>query len=266
MEKVNDENVEALTSIGLTVLQAKTYLALLKSGSSTIKEAAKTARVARQDLYRIMSELQKIGLIEKVISAPTRFKAIELAEGVAILLQHARAKENEARRKILKLMQRYKDVSAKTQVQEEDSHFILVPEKVVIQKIRRAIENTETSLDVITTLSRFRSGIFDFEVADKKASERGVMRRIIINKPEDEKSLTEILKVSTENPVYEVRFINTRPLAVMAIYDKKKMIFALSATAAIHEVPILMSNNPSLLAVVQSYFEAVWSTALEFEP
>jgi len=266
MRDIQDEDVEALTSLGLTVLQAKVYLTLVKSGIATIRIISKTSGVARQDLYRITSELQKLGLVEKVITAPTKFKAIELTEGVSILLQRMHKKENAARKKILKLVQRYRDKSAKAQLQKEESQFILVPEKEVIHKTRRNIENTQKSLDVITTFNRFKPGIFNFDEVDKKALERGVKLRFITNKPEDEISLTEIVKAVTKNPLFEIRYITTPPLAAIAIYDKKNAIIAISATGAINEVPILMSNNPSLLAVVQSYFDTMWKTAVELKP
>jgi sugar-specific transcriptional regulator TrmB len=99
MKQVQDEDVEALTSLGLTILQAKVYLALVKSGSSTIREISKTSDVARQDLYRITSELQKLGLVERVIANPTEFRAIELTGGISILLQRVHEKEAEIRKK-----------------------------------------------------------------------------------------------------------------------------------------------------------------------
>jgi sugar-specific transcriptional regulator TrmB len=266
MKDVQDEDVEALASLGLTVLQAKVYLALVKSGNATIRIISKTSKVARQDLYRITSELQKLGLVERVIATPTTFKATELTEGVSILLQRMHKKENAARKKIRKLVQRYRDKSAKTQPQIEEPQFILVPEKEVIRRTRRNIENTQKSLDVITTFNRLKPGIFNFDEVDKKALERGVKLRFITDKPEDENSLTEILKAVTKNPLFEIRYIHNPPLAAIAIYDKKTAVIAISASAAINEVPILMSNNPSLLAVVRSYFETMWSTALKFKP
>ena len=99
MKKIQDKDVETLTSLGLTVLQAKVYLALVKSGDLTIKEISKNADVARQDLYRITSELQKLGLVERLITIPTKFRAMELTHGISILLQLRREKEAEMEKK-----------------------------------------------------------------------------------------------------------------------------------------------------------------------
>jgi DNA polymerase III alpha subunit len=54
--------------LGLTLLQAKIYLALSKTGKATIKTISKASNSARQDIYRIMPTLQKLGLAEKIIA------------------------------------------------------------------------------------------------------------------------------------------------------------------------------------------------------
>ncbi len=179
-----------------------------------------------------------------------------------------KAKKNEiseAQKKATSLLQKFKKKNAheKAQLQEEDSQFILISEKGVIKRVRRNIENIRTSLDVITTLDRFKPRIFNFYEVGKKALERGVKFRLIINKPDDENSLTQIAKAVPKNPLFDLRCINTPPVATITIYDKKEVIIATLATAAVNEAPILMSNNPSLLAIVQSYFETLWLTAME---
>jgi hypothetical protein len=159
-------------------------------------------------------------------------------------------------------------LNAKAELPEIESRFILIHEKEVLRRIRKLIETTQKSLEVITTSNRFQSGVFSFYEVDKKALKRGVTHRIIVDKPcaRYENLLKRTLEVSTENTFFEIRYVKTSPLAVMAIFDKIKMFIAISATAAIGEVPILVSNNPSLVAVTQSYFEKLWSTALKCKP
>ncbi|MEX2723761.1 MAG: helix-turn-helix domain-containing protein [Candidatus Freyarchaeota archaeon] len=59
------EYIQTLTDLGLTFLQAKTYLNLAKLGKANVQTIAKASNVARQDIYRIMPSLQKLGLAEK---------------------------------------------------------------------------------------------------------------------------------------------------------------------------------------------------------
>jgi len=213
----------------------------------------------------VLAELQEKGLVEKIIARPTEFKPIPMGDCLSILIENKKNEISENQKKAASLLRKFKkkNSQAKAQLQEEDLQFILIPEKEVIRRARRKIENTRTSLDAITTLNRFKSGIFNFYEVGGKALERGVKIRLIINKPDDENSLTQIAKAAPKKPLFDLRYINTPPSAAIAIYDKKEVIIATSVTATINEAPILMSNNPSLLAIAQSYFETLWLTAME---
>lgn len=129
--------------------------------------------------------------------------------------------------------------------------------------MKRKIENTRTTLDAITTLNGFRQFIHNVNDECEKALERGVKFRLIINKSENENSLSHVTKSVPKNPLFNLRYINTSHRVALAIYDRKEVCISISATAAPNETPILMSNNPSLVEIVQSYFETSWLTAME---
>lgn len=262
---VEEEFVQILTRLGLTISQAKVYLELLELKKASGKITAKHSKMARQEVYRVLAELQEKGLVEKIIARPTEFEPISIEDCLSILIEDKKNEISENQKKATSLLQKFKKKHshAKAQLQEEDSQFILIPEKEVIRRARRKIENTQTSLDAITTLNRFKPMLFNFYEVGEKAVERGVKIRLIINKLDDENSLTQIAKAVPKNPLFDLRYINTPPLVAIAIYDKKEVMIAMSATVAINEAPILMSNNPSLLAIAQSYFETLWLTAME---
>jgi len=247
-------------------LQAKVYLTLVKLEKAPIKAISKTAEIARQDIYRVTSELHKLGLVEKVIAVPNEFKAVPLTEGISILLQRMHEERAESHKKIVKLMRRHKDKNVTATPQQPEPQFILVPEKEVGRRIGRAIENAQTSVDTITTLNRFRSGMFDFGEMVKKALKKGVKFRTITDKPEDENSLPKIAKALTKDPLFKIRYGKHSLSAVVGIYDKKEVIISISTTRGLGETPVLLSNNLCLLAIAQNYFEVTWSTALEFKP
>jgi sugar-specific transcriptional regulator TrmB len=87
VEQQTEEDIQILTNLGLTIVQARTYLALAKLGTATIKTISKSANIARQNMYNVMPALQQKGLIEKVITTPTMYKATPMQEGLEILLR-----------------------------------------------------------------------------------------------------------------------------------------------------------------------------------
>jgi sugar-specific transcriptional regulator TrmB len=264
---VQDEDVEALTSLGLTMLQAKVYLTLVESENSTIKEIAKNTGIARQDLYRITSELQECGLVEQIITKPIMYKAIPLTNGVNILLNELQKKRNDAQKKVTKLLQRYetKEVTAKTKM--EKNQFVLVPGKnAFILKEKALLNNAQKTVSFITSKQRFSQKLYSLIEEFKKATAKGVKIRILIEKTNPETHWNPTNK-PTKNPKetasFEIRYIINPPPVVMSVFDNKEVILVASANAGLTESPALWSNNPSLVELAHNYFEILWITAIE---
>ena len=63
---------EYLIRIGLTDGEAKTYLALLKTGSSSVGPIVKEAKVAYSNIYDILDRLLEKGLISFILKEKTK--------------------------------------------------------------------------------------------------------------------------------------------------------------------------------------------------
>lgn len=265
MNAIQNEDIEALTSLGLTVLQAKVYLALVESKSATIKDISKNAGVARQDLYRITSELKEYGLVEKIITKPITYKAIPLKNGVDVLLDEIRRKRSESHNKVAKLIQRYKNKEASGKQQREKNHFVYVPEKnALILKEKKMLSAAQKNVVFITSKKRFSQKLYAFSEEFKKAIENGVKIRIVTEKNEKHWTLSnKTAKNNKKNPSFEVRYLLNLPPVVMAVFDKKEAIIIASADAGLTESPALWSTNPSLVELAKNYFEIMWITAIE---
>lgn len=259
-----DEEVQTLTRLGLTSCQARVYLALVRSGISTAKEISKDSKVTRQDVYRVMPMLQKFDLTEKIITTPTKFKAIPIQDVISILLERRTKEISELRAKTKELVKKYGENKAKTKLQEGENEFVLIPkDKAIIKKRRNAIENAQTSIDVIISWKRYLPSILANAKVIKKALKRGVKIRYITEKTEDKTVLPKILQAVRENPFRKARYVLTPLKILLAIYDKKGVIIITSPTLGLHKSPALWSNNPSLVALAQNHFETLWTTSLE---
>ena len=90
--EIPEDYIRTLTQLELTSAQAKVYLTLATLEKATAKEISNHSNVAREEVYRLLTELQKKGLIERIIASPTQFKATPIEEGLSILI---RRKEKE---------------------------------------------------------------------------------------------------------------------------------------------------------------------------
>jgi sugar-specific transcriptional regulator TrmB len=124
----NDESIKTIVDLGLTGVQARIYLSLLRIGTAPIKETANAAKVARPDVYRALATLLELGLVEKVISTPAQYKPVSIIDGVQVLMSR-RANENvELNRRVTNLIKSKERKSAEEFPNHKDQ-FILIPNR-----------------------------------------------------------------------------------------------------------------------------------------
>lgn len=133
------EDVEILNSLGLGLSEAKVFSALSKLGASTAGTISKTSGVAREFVYRIMPNLMKKGLVEKIITSPEKFKAVPMKNAYTILL---RRKEEENRKLWSKAM---KDLKKRQKKSPPRPRRLLIPKSVWFLHINRQTQESARS-------------------------------------------------------------------------------------------------------------------------
>ncbi len=248
--------------MGLTSCQARVYLTLVQSGISTVNAISKVSKVSRQDIYRLADSLQKLGLVEKIISRPVSFRAIPIDEGLSILLERKVEETNELRALTKEIIQNLAD-SGKPTVQQEAAHFSLLSGKeALVTCAVRATENAQKSIDYISSSSNFCPWLINQEKLFKEALGRGVKIRVILDKLEDEQSARACLRVQKNFSIH-VRYVPTVPRFRMGIYDRKDLYMNATPSLAMKSASVLWSNNTALVEALQDYFEILWITALD---
>jgi sugar-specific transcriptional regulator TrmB len=256
----NDDCIQTLMGFGLTLLQAKMYLALATLGKAEVKTIAKASNVARQDIYRIVPMLQKLGLAEKIIANPTMYKATPIEKGLSILLQNKKKECTELQEKTTSLINSFHANTAKIDAQEEDTQFKLTSEATLFLKMHKSLhQKAQMNIDAIIP------SIFDGPVKfneglsfPKKAMRRGIKIRLITQKDENGLKSRE-LQALGENSLCELKYLATPVLFGMHIFDNKEVTLATSDNG----LPSLWSNNRNLVNLAASYFDEMWSKAQE---
>jgi len=245
-------------------VQTRVYLALAKLGQATVTTISKTAQLDRSEVYRGSSELQKLGLVEKILSTPNILKSIPLREGLAILMKCKTDEYNEIKTKTAEFIRKSEGhKNAKTF--QEENQFVIIPEKAVaLRRWTKATENAQKSLDYIIRWEGFVEGITQRSEHIKKLLEKGIKIRGIVSEPKNQRAALRIITNLKTKGSYNVRCILTQPPAVFSIIDKKELLFNIVTTPLPRDTPSLWSNNPCIVAVVQEYFELKWRTAERF--
>lgn len=256
-----EENIRTLVGLGLSRTQARICLALAVTGKSTIREISEASSVNRSDTYRAVVELEKKGLIEKIVSAPTRYTLLSLHDILSILVGRRETKSLELQDRAASLLEEY-EKKLTEQYQVCESEFTLVPKKeAVIQRIKQSIQNAEISVCSITSEMRFSSAIVEFEDVYQKALQKSVKIRIATNRHFPQGDAIKIMRKLMENPNFEVKYFDEPSQVVASVVDDKVASVVLSATAHLPDASVIWSSNPCFVILAKSYFENQWSKA-----
>ena len=253
----NDEAVKILMNLGLTCLQAKTYVVLTTLKQADVKKISKISNIARQDIYRIMPTLEKVGLVERMIATPTLYKAISLKEGSMVLFQKRANEQTRLQEKIkLLALNDVKEIGVNTFVQDTASQFVVTSErKLFLKKMGEAISGAQESISTLIEPDRWKTMLFYHGQHLKKAMGRGVKVRILTEI--NEEKLTRNDQEIKKNPLFELKYSSTHLSVTGTIFDCKEVDIHISDTV----VPILWTNNPQVVKLAETYFECVWEKA-----
>jgi sugar-specific transcriptional regulator TrmB len=248
--------------LGLTLNQARAYLALVLAGPVGAKEIAEASSISRQDVYRVMAVLEERGIAEKLLSTPTVFKALPIEDVMKNLLDRKIGEHRELQRRSRRLIVDVKSSQSEKSDVDYESQFTIIPcKEAIIQRISDALYKTSRSLEVVTSSERFSSAILAFSKSYEDALSRGVRIRIAAEKHVAQNGAFEVVKNLSRNEDFEVRFFPYAPEAVVSIFDSKEASVTLSSTANSSKGRALWSNDNGFVTLARHYFENMWSNA-----
>ena len=101
------EEIQTFIRLGLSCNQAKVFLNLAKSRSSTANTISKQTGVDRSEIYRIMLTLGKLGLVEKTITSPVRFNPATVSDAVTLLMNRRQSETSDLDEKTTELLREF---------------------------------------------------------------------------------------------------------------------------------------------------------------
>ena len=144
------QEVSTLKDLGLTHNQARIYLALIELGPSKAEEVSKVTEITRQDIYRVMPNLQALGFVETTLSRPIIFKALPLQETLASLVNRREKETVELKKHTRLMLKNHRNKTSKKI--DEDSLTIYIPGRgALLNRTQRAIGKAKKSLDSVSS-------------------------------------------------------------------------------------------------------------------
>lgn len=144
----------------------------------------------------------------------------------------------------------------------KDQFLIVSPKTSYINASLKNYQNAKHSIDLISTQKRSAQSAEIYSNAEKKALERGVQLRLIIDKPINRICQNRSKPEGKHFPNKQRRYITEAPQVVGGIFDNEVATFLIKPDASYMESPCLVTNHAGFILMFRNYFNKLWESAI----
>jgi sugar-specific transcriptional regulator TrmB len=261
------DKTDLLMGLGLTPNQAKVYQTILKLGNVSASMISKSSLVRREDVYKVLPALEKMGLVEKLLGNPVMFWATPVAGALSSLIVDEKVKSDE---RIASMKAKFQVLSKAKWVLpivlgEEESLYALIPEgKAVIAKLTSLITSSKINVCWIATLKEISHATSLLFAEIKGAIYNRVEIRVIIEdfKPDEsqQKQVQHTINIDSAG----IRF-HHQPLNRFTVFDSREAMISTNRKNKSEDTSALWTTDTNLIGVLRGYFETAWSESEELK-
>lgn len=254
-----NDGIQCLMDLGLSRVQANIYLALTLHGEADARLIATLTSAPRTEVYRTLSELQGLSLVDKKIGLPLKFIAVPPSIGLQSLIERKSCEIKRMEEKAKEFTSEFERI-----IEQEDTQeyriLIIDGRKRILSEIKRQHDRAKFDVDIISFLPRFL--LIGNECRDnyRRAVERGVKFRIIIGLPNGKKKLPRSIQQSHKNDNTVIKTIIGNPKINYSTFDQEQTSFSFFPDKLITDSPLVLTNHPSLVALAHDSFERMWDS------
>ena len=265
---IPEDLIKRLMFFGLSSNEAKAYLALLQLKQASAGAVAKLSNVPRQEIYRVLPHLEKLGMAEAIIGKPTKFLAISPEEALSELINYQQEilanRISELRQAKSALENELKKLEGKSAglTRFEPAHYILISgQRLVNEKIQEMLQKAKNEVLWMAPKLEIRVAvIYGRDEMLRRCAGRKVKVRIITEV--DEKNVADLIKLSK---FCEIRHA-PNVISTITIVDDKELIIgsAVHFSESLNNEELrhkLWTNDMSHINIMRDFFEKVWSSS-----
>ena len=261
---MQEDLVVKLENFGFTVNQAKVYLSIVQSGATRVGRISKNTQLHRQDIYKLLPKLEKMGLITKTIDKPFMIEAIPVEKALDSLVSRERKKAYE---RISHLENNLKDVVNELQeqprIKEETRFSLLTTDEAIKNRGRLTFKKIKKECLLVANIKDINSPSMHYfrdflqTIANKKAK-----TRLIVVTCDDNDTVNQTLeKLAPINGQFAVKSINKTICKNYQIIDNKEVWIVTQQKTETGNPCILCTNDQNIIDVYKENFRKAWSHA-----
>jgi sugar-specific transcriptional regulator TrmB len=262
--QLQQDLIRKLSDFGFTVNQAKVYLSIVQSGLTCVSKISESTQLHRQDIYKILPKLEKIGLVTKTIDRPFLIEVIPVEKALDSLVSTERKKANE---RISRLEANLKELLNAIREQQErrepleEARFVLLKTDDQIKNIADlTFENTKKECDLVTNLELITRRMHHFHEHFQKLSRRGARIRVIVESINNEDLVKRTVeKIRPDNGEFAAKLIYKKTSLPYRIIDNKELFIRRKKATESGLPCVLWTNGWSIVQFYKENFEEAWN-------
>jgi len=254
-----------LSSFSLSKTAAKIYIGLNALTVASASEIASLTKIRREEIYRILPELERRGLVTTKLSSPRRFVAVDPKTALSILTKkRINAMKEEARSLRQKKDELISQLEKTTVGLEEKSSIESFSQKdMMLTKLDSMIKRAKQEIKLACSYDQLQTM---FRRNLRRATKPNQMHaHIIVDGPEQEANLAELDNVNTleflhapppQETKIELRRVTVLPFNLLMIDAGEAMWGGFQPTHAGQTT--LWTNDTTQLDILKMAFENLW--------
>lgn len=252
--------IDTLSKMGLSVNEAKVYLALLTRSTSAVSEIVTNSSVPQKMIYYTLQKLMKRGLCILVPGRVKRYRPTAPRLVIGDFIEQAQTDITLSRKMMAELQKQYETPQSETTMPEHLE---------VIQSTARIVEHM-LSLEKAATQEVLSFNKVPYAMSRRNREQlrglaRGVKYRAIYEISEVRTLISRSIIEMYFEAGEEVKVVHSLPLKMM-IFDHRTLMFALdSQVSSAKDITAVIVRRSNLIDALSELFEVYWQTAMTLE-
>ena len=258
--------VKKLGDFGFTANQAKVYFSIFQSGSTYASRISESTQLHRQDIYKILPKLEKMGLITRTVAKPFLIEAIPVEKALVSL---ARAREREKAEEISRLEANLEELinvlgkqpeMGKT-IEEKRRSILLETDSEIENMADLAFKKVRIEFDWVTNLELITRLMPSFSKRFQTMASRGVKIRIIVETLKNEGLVKRTLEeIRPNGGDFAAKLICKSKSLSYQIFDHKELWISGKQLTERGFPCVLWTNGRNTTEFYEESFKKAWNS------
>jgi len=257
-----------LKDFGLTENESEVYIYLAKGCMQKAGTISKRLKMHKAQVYRILNNLRKKGLVESTFEVPMRFEAVRFKSFLDLMIKVKQEEATLLKEKQDELLAHWNSINIQCPVFNSGRFMIIEGRNNLYSMLFQIIERAENEVlavtDVLGLIQTIRRGLLD--VVENNKTRFRFLTTITKENVQKIKPVLERLTTSNANfTVNHVDLVSGICPRFIIKDDEEAIIFLLSkeesSVDSKHETGIWMDKSAVFYA--KSFFEELWHKSID---